>query len=586
MNYKFKIFTLLFTVTHLVGEDIVLPTHNISFTGQTFFKKPKLENALGIDHKSFFEFWKKDSPVIKDKLIPTLKDSISSFYASQGFYDTKTNIKLTKDNVVVNIDANKPVKVNKINIQSDYDISSFIKAKTGKTFRAKTFITSKNDIIEALLKDGYCSYDLDTKAYVDLDKHSVDLKYTLKKGGICTFGKLSLFGLKTIDKKIVISKIRALEGKRFSTKLVQKTSNSLYNLGAFDSVLINVDRKIYNVIPVDISFEEIENPYHLEVGAGYDTYEGSRVHGDITKYNFLGDAQKLNFRASWSKLEQLSILSYFKPAFLKLSNYGIDFGSSIGYSNLKFDGFKEEKSFVKAYFLYDNDKTKLKAGIASEVININALANLNSNQYLIRAVNEGNFILFYPYIDFIYDARDSKLNPKHGYYFATYSEFGISREAGSSSYIKVELEARAITTFKNLTLAMVGKIGTLNDKTGTGLPESKYFFGGGSYSNRAYGFRQMGVIVSNEKDTIYGASSMTNLSLEADYPIWGNIYGAVFNDNTMLNDKSYSFKGDIISSAGVGVRYVTPIGPFKLDVAFNTNNPSIYGVSFQIGQSF
>jgi translocation and assembly module TamA len=54
----------------------------------------------------------------------------------------------------------------------------------------------------------------------------------------------------------------------------------------------------------------------------------------------------------------------------------------------------------------------------------------------------------------------------------------------------------------------------------------------------------------------------------------------------MLTDQAYNFKGEIITAAGVGVRYMTPIGPFKLDVGFNVQDPTQYGISFQIGQSF
>ena len=405
-------------------------------------------------------------------------------------------------------------------------------------------------MISALLKDGYCSYDLDTKAYVDLDKHSVALKYILTKGGVCTFGKLTLSGLKTIDNDVVISRVRALEGTRFSTQLVQDTSNNLYGLSAFDSVLINVDRKFYNVIPVDIAFEEISKPYHMEVGAGYDTYVGPRVHGQITKYNFLGDAQKLNLKASWSEKEQLLILSFFKPALFSLFERSIDIGARIGYSNLEFDGFQEAKIFSRVYVQHEDGRVKLKVGMAIEGIDIVALDNLREGEELEQAVNEGLFLLAYPYIDFVYDARDSKLNPKYGYYLAGYTEFGLASDDESSVYIKTQLEARIIHTFSDLTLAAVGKVGVIDDESGKGLPESKYFFGGGSYSNRAYGFREIGVIVSPTEDTIFGASTMANLSLEADYPIWGDLYGAVFTDNTMLTEDAYDFKGEIISSAG------------------------------------
>ena len=221
-----------------------------------------------------------------------------------------------------------------------------------------------------------------------------------------------------------------------------------------------------------------------------------------------------------------------------------------------------------------------------EDIIITKLEDIDPNAELSQAVTEGNFPLLYPYVDFIYDARDSKLNPKYGYYLAGYGEFGLSYDEEASVYLKTLFEGRIIHTFSDLTLAAVGKVGIVDVSTQNGLPESKYFFGGGSYSNRAYGFRELGVIISPTEDSIDGASTMANLSLEADYPVWGDVYGALFTDNTMLTDQSYNFKGEIITATGVGVRYMTPIGPFKLDVGFNVNDFSQYGISFQIGQSF
>ena len=586
MYIKIKILFLLSMSVLLFAEEIILPTHQIHFLGQKYFNTSELEDALGVDNKSFFQFWKKDNPRIKDKLIPTFEETIKSFYKSEGFYDVEVSLKEDNTTINVSLKENEPVRIENIEIESDYNITSFIDMQKNDIFRAKSFISSKNKIIGALLNEGYCSYTLDTKAYVDLDKHSVALKYVLSKGGICTFGKLTLSGLKTIDDDVVISRVRALEGTKFSTRSVQDTSNNLYGLQAFDSVLINVDRKFYNVIPVDITLEELEKPYHIEVGVGYDTYVGPRVHGEITKYNFLGDAQKLNLKASWSAKEQLLILSFFKPALFTLFERSIDIGARIGYSNLEFDGFQEEKSFSRVYLQHQDERLNLKVGMAIESIDITALDNLDHGQDLEQAVNEGLFLLAYPYIDIIYDARDSRLNPKYGYYLAGYSELGLSREDDSSVYIKTQLEARFIHTFSDLTLAVVGKVGVIDEESKNGLPESKYFFGGGSYSNRAYGFREIGVIVSPSEDTIFGASTMANLSLEADYPIWGDLYGAVFTDNTMLTEDAYDFEGEIISSVGMGVRYMTPIGPFKLDVGFNVKDPSIYGISFQIGQSF
>jgi len=570
----------------LFADEIELPTHEIYFSGQKYFDESDLQDALGVKTPSFFQFWKDDTPRIKNKLIPSLNPSLKSFYDSEGFYDANFTIQETNTTIYVKISENEPVRVKDINISSDYAIASMITMKKGDIFRAETFISVKSKIIAQLLKEGYCSYDLDTKAYVDLDLHTVDLRYKLSKGGICTFGKLTTSGLKTIEDKVILSRVKAKEGKRYSTDLIQETSNKLYELNAFDSVLMNVDRKFYNVVPVDINFTEMEKTYHLEAGAGYDTYVGIRVLGEVTKHNFMGNAQSLTFKASLSDKEQLIILSFLKPAFMDIFGYNTDLGGNLGYSNLEYEGFQEEKAFVKGYLEYEEGRVTLRTGIALEDITITALDNLDPGDELSRAVNEGHFPLLYPYADFIYDARDSKLNPKYGYYLAAYGEFGLSYSDEASVYLKTLFEGRIIHTFSDLTLAAVGKVGIVDVSTEDGLPESKYFFGGGSYSNRAYGFREIGVITSPTEYTINGASTMANLSLEADYPVWGDIYGAVFTDNTMLTDQSYNFKGDIITSAGVGVRYMTPIGPFKLDLGFNVNDASQYGILFQIGQSF
>ena len=586
MQRSLKIWIVLLFCTFVIAEELELPTHEIHFTGQKHFEESDLQDALGVDAASFWQFWKDDTPRLKDKLRPTLELSLESFYRSEGFYDTNITIKEDNASISVAISENEPVRVRDINITSDFDLKDLVILEKDSIFRVETFTSIKSSIITQLLKEGYCSYDLDAKAYVDLDKHIVDFHYKLTKGGICTFGKLTTSGLQTIDNDVVLSRVRALEGERFSTELVQETSNNLYKLTAFDSVLISVDRKFYNVVPVDIQFKEMKKPYHTEIGLGFDTYVGARVHGNFVKNNFLGQAQKLKLQLAWSQKEQLARLDFFKPAVLNLFGFYIDLGGNLGYSNLEYDGFKEEMEFSRGYLEYNDGQLRLRGGLAVENIKIDALDNLKDGEDLEHAVNEGIFLLTYSYVDFVYDARDSKLNPKFGYYLAAYGEFGNSSDEESSLYHKTQYEGRLIYTIANLTLSTVGKVGVVEAASEDGLPESKYFFAGGAYSNRAYGFRELGVILSPTEDTINGASTMANLSLEMNYPVWGDVYGAVFTDNTMLTDESYNFEGEIITSAGLGVRYMTPIGPFKVDVGFNVHDPSQYGISFQIGQSF
>ena len=567
-------------------KEIELPTHKIQikFTGQKHLDESDLQSALSVDVKGKLEFWKTYNPMIKDKLIPTLSDSLRSYLDSEGYYDATFTIKTTKTDVLITINEDEPVRVNDINISSDYDISEFVNFERGEIFTAKKFIGIKNKIVNTMMKEGYCSYDLDSKAYVDLDKKEVDLKYILKKGGICTFGKVSVGGSDTVDDKVIISRVRAREGKRFSTERIQESYDALYALDSFDAVAVRYDRKFFNVVPIDINVSDISKPWYFLGGVGYDTNVGARVQTDIIRKNFMGNAKKLRIRLQYSHIEQLAEMTLFTPALFGFDDYYLDLFTKIGYSNLKYTGFMSKQAYARGFFTYTNEALQINAGFALENVDISLLDDYDESK-LTQAISTGTFFLAYPFLNFIYDGRDSKLNPKYGFYFAGSAEYGLPYNEDASAYLKYTLEGRAIYTFGEMTLATVAKAGIV-DEIQNQVPESKLFFGGGAYSNRAYGYKRVGVILTPTRYGIEGAMTMANLSVEADYPIVGDLYGAVFTDNTMLTINSYDFTGEILTSAGAGVRYVTPIGPIKVDIAANIHDLKQYGVQFQIGQSF
>ncbi len=559
-------------------------TAEISIQGNKDIETSAIEEAIGVERPSFFEFYKEDKAEIKEKFIPTLDDSLKEFYESEGYYDATFSIDRGTRPLRVTISENRPIRINSIEVHSDHNLTDIQPLLVGATFRAKDFIEYKAAIIKLMMQEGYCSHELDTKAYVDLDKREADIKVNLTKGGICTFGKTNVEGLKSIDPEIVSSRVTAKEGERFSTEKIKDSYDALYGLDAFDSVIINFDRKFYNVVPIDITASEVEKPYYFLAGAGYDTNVGPRVQASLTRKNFMGNARKIGIKAAYSPIEYLAEITYFMPGTFFLMGLPIDVGGVLGYSNLEFEGFKEKKGYIKTYLGYVNKDIQVQLGLASENIDISLLDNYDFST-LTHAIVEGNFVLFYPYFQFVYDGRDSKLNPKYGFYFSTLIEYGLSNDDKTSSFIRAFVEGRAIHSFGDLTLAAVVKAGAVDVKS-NGLPESKLLFGGGAYSNRAYRYNELGIVLSPTEYDINGAKSMLNITFEADYPIWGDLYGAVFSDNTMLNESSNDYNGDYISTVGVGIRYMTPIGPIKLDAGFNIHDTAQYGIHFQIGQSF
>jgi outer membrane translocation and assembly module TamA len=433
-----------------------------------------------------------------------------------------------------------------------------------------------------MLKQGYCAYKLNNKAYVDLDNYSVDLIYTLQKGDICVFGKISVEGLTNIDSDIVLSRINISNGENFNIDKIKESYNKLYGLDAFSSISIDYNQND-NIVPLDIFFVQKEKTSNYKIGFGYDSNLGSKASLKWWKDNFMGDAQKLSFSVKLAKDIYEIKNTFYHPILYKIYENDFDFTNSLGYKVEKYNNYLKAKTLYEKFkFGYSNKYFDFYTGFGLENIDL----SLEKDDILVKeALDEINSFIIYPYLQAIYDKRDSKLNPKNGYYLSALVEYGLPYNDNASSYTKIMAQGRYIKTLGDLTLATVAKVGFINEiKNYT--PDSKKFFAGGSFSNRAYGYNDLGVTLSPTSDSNLSGVSTVNLSFEGDYPIIGDLSGAIFSDISMVSDKENDMSGSYVTTVGAGVRYATPMGPLKVDAGFNIHNASDYGIQFRIGQSF
>ena len=535
------------------------------------------ENLNLIIEKSWFEFYKDNTPKIDSVIVKPLEESLIKLYKSEGFFKVKVDKKLQKNSIVFIIKENKPIKIRDINVSSDYNISNFLKFKKNDRFIVKKFINIREKIKTFLKKEGYCNYELKTKAYVDLKKYYVDLVYKLKKNKKCKFGNITINSPKDIKDKVILSRLYYKKGDDYSSKKILKSYENILGLGTFDSINISENTQ-GNKIDTDIKVKKKEILIRREIGIGYETKYGARTFFHWEQKNFHGGARKLAFDLKYSKNEQYIKNTFFNPAFIKLPilNEYFDLKNEFSYSKTIYDRFKENKYSDIIHFQKDMGLYSLDVGVDFENIDIKKKGDF-------CFINDGNFVLLSPFIKAIIDNRDSKIDPKNGIYLSAYWENGLTYLASSTSYSKLFLEGRAIKTIKDFTIAVKGKVGLIKELE-KNLPESKLFFAGGSFSNRAYGYNRLGAYDGGCDDV--GGKTIVDNSLEISHPITDKISFALFWDATMLSIKEEYFDLDFIHSYGVGVRYNTIIGPVKLDYGVNAKDSSIYAIHFQIGQSY
>ena len=541
--------------------------------------KDKIAEIVGAKDEGFFSSKK----VLKEEFVKLLKPSIKNYLENQGYFDSVIKVEKSDDKIVVDIRENEPVKVTDIKLKTNIDLKKIIDWKRGDIFAPERFNNIKDEIINKLLEDGYCQYKITSKAYVDLKLHSAKLKYDIDKNVPCYFGNIKLSHKpKDIKKRVIASRIKFKKGDRFSIKAINDSYNELNKLNTFANIKIAYDLETNSTkIDTDVSLDKRSKLRRYSVALGVDSVIGFRAKALWEKRNFFGNAKKFTIQTELSKSVQSLEAKLFAPAFIAVYDNYFDFYISSGYRKEEQKGFKERKFFIDSYLDYNNKEWNVKAGLGLENLQIDLKEDLPS-------VIGGTFNLLYPYMKVTYDKRDSKIDPKNGIYISAYLEYGISPNHDGVQYLKYLLEGRAIKTFddyNDLTLSVVAKIGAIHEVSGK-LPASRLFYGGGLFSNRAYGRDKLGIITSSKTFRGLGGKSFLNLQLEANYKIYKKIYGAVFFDSTIINEKEYSFSGPRIDTVGFGIRYKTPIGPIKLDVGFNIHNKKDYAISVMLGQSF
>jgi outer membrane translocation and assembly module TamA len=104
---------------------------------------------------------------------------------------------------------------------------------------------------------------------------------------------------------------------------------------------------------------------------------------------------------------------------------------------------------------------------------------------------------------------------------------------------------------------------------GETIPIQERFFNGGENSVRSFREDRLGP-VDGEGNPL-GGEVRNTLSLELRYRLWGNLHGALFYDagNVLAEFEDALDFRDLRSGVGVGLRYMLPIGPLRIDGAWN-----------------
>ena len=529
------------------------------------FDRSTLLKICHIEYPAIYKFWKSDPTFESDEIEVYVKNLIN-YTHSMGYYNSEVNATTDENTIYLNITKNEPIKIASIALAEEF--TKFTPLVQGKRFRTTDFTQTKKKIVSYLEENGYPTYTMNAKAFVDVDEYKVDVKIDVDKGEKRFFSKTDINNSSEVDTELILDEIIYEEGELYNVLKLEESYENIYRLGVFEKIKMEGDfNNSEGLAPIHLLLEQGKTK-EFASNIGYDTEEGARGGVKYIDHNFFGNLREFKAGLKISERGYKAYTDFYDPR-IELPLIGkITFRNELSYGKWDYDAYIEKlltervtfgKSFIGIdhFFGFQHEKSKIESGNPTFMA-----GNYNINS------------LFYRWI---IDGRDSVMDAKDGYYTSLYVEKSMKQLGSDIDYLKLLGEARYIKSFDAVVLAGKIKAGTISEKT----PPFKHFFLGGAMSNRGYEYRDLG---EHSGKYPIGGLSMIDASLESRYYFTENFSGVGFIDSSKLSQEVNDFQGEWYMSYGLGVRYLSVIGPLRLDVGFPTSGG--FALHLGIGQVF
>ena len=180
-----------------------------------------------------------------------------------------------------------------------------------------------------------------------------------------------------------------------------------------------------------------------------------------------------------------------------------------------------------------------------------------------------NATLIYPGVTLSFDRLDDPQFVRRGFSLAATLQGGADAAGSVTDFVSLQLTGRGILPFgKRGRLLAAAEARVLEAGNFSALPPSQRFFLGGDRSVRGYAFQ--GISPENAFGDDIGGSRSLSFNLEADYRVKGNWGVAAFFD---AGDVSDGTPTNFLKGVGLGVRYRSPVGMIRIDVAHPLDDP-------------
>lgn len=420
---------------------------------------------------------------------------------------------------------------------------------------------------QALAKErGYFDASLTQHSIrIDPDKLAASIHLHLDSGPRYHFGEIEFE--QTILKEAFLQKfVRFKPGDSFDNQKILALRQSLSGSGYFNDVRIQaLTAQAENLaVPLKVTAKAAPR-YVYSAGVGFATDTGPRLRAGVEnrRVNRLGHRYNTGFEIS--PVRSTVGFSYEIPI-ADPKRERINLGSSATHEDI--DGKLSDRYRLRAAYLRE-----WRSGwIATHFL------DWEKEHYKI-ASQKDTTVLLMPGYELTRIKGNDPLYPSRGWKLSGMVRFAHEEVVSSTSFIQFHGQAKAIfPTWYGRILTRIEGGATLADEL-VQLPHSVRFFTGGDSSIRGYAYQSLGP--KDEQGKVIGGRHMLAASVEYEFPLSQKWYAALFTDAGNAYDKLNDFKP--VYGNGMGIRWRSPIGPIRLDLAHPSQGKSRFRIHISMG---
>lgn len=454
---------------------------------------------------------------------------------------------------------------------------------TGMPALADPIVAGNNKLLTHLRNHGYPTPVIKKRdVVVHHATQEVNVTYHVETGLFATYGENRYEGLERVRPVVVDKLLPWSTGEVYDQRQVSALRTRLYDTGLFATASVDpvpADITGEGELPIRVLVTE-RPPRTISTGLEYKSDEGVGAQFRWENRNMKGLGHDFSVETTLAtELRELD-LRYHVDRFRRLDQ-------SLSSSFLI---AQEERE------AFDSDRIQVLAFVEREVspkLTLAAGAGLRFGRVEQRGETNNHELLYFP-LEARLDHSDDPLDPTRGFKLRLRLEPYLDPIGELTYFTKTDLEFSYYLSFgsfetadkktlPNWVLASRLRMGAIIGADRDEVPADIRFYAGGGGSIRGYRFQTVSPLIDDDP---IGGNGLTEFSFEVRRRLSETLGLVAFIDGGLAFGETYSdFDGDLQFGAGLGVRYYTPLGPLRFDVAVPLNKRSEIDDAFQIYMS-